>query len=63
MKKHIWGITYIYEDSIRGFTVYETGDNMEQVKRKAKRYIDFHNSVTQDNIELESIELIKKEGE
>ena len=63
MKKHIWEITYRYQDSIRGLTVYETGDNLRQVERKAKKYIAFHNSVTQYIIELESIELIKKEGE
>ena len=63
MKKHIWQITYKYVGSVRGFSTYDTGENMQQVKRKAKRYIDFHNSVTQDIIELESIELIKKEGE
>ena len=63
MKKHIWQITYKYIGSVRGFTVYDTGDNMQQVKRKAKKYIDFHNSLTPDVIEGESIELIKKEGE
>ena len=63
MKKHIWEITYRYESSIRGFTLYDTGDNLRQVERKAKKYIAFHNSVTQDIIELESIELFKKEGE
>lgn len=63
MKKHIWEITYRYDSSIRGFTLYETGSNLQQVKRKAKRYIDFHNSLTPDVIEVESIELIKKEGE
>lgn len=63
MKKHIWEITYRYDSSIRGFTLYDTGDNLRQVVRKARKYIAFHNSVAQDVIKLESIELIKKEGE